>query len=717
MAENKEQVQVDNSTEEQWKDPELQKLEDDVKNLVDEDSKNDPEKLSVPLTTGFVETIPEDAAKEILERIEKKYPNGEYPESLKNLVAVLKPIANPVIMEWNTISDAKDTEGGSFYRTVESGKNNETVTQLKEKLKSYIGSCSSDSLQNVKSTLTKIQTIIEYPTNKNTKDLQIFILGNLKGDEYNKFLNDNFLPKWKNVQRRPDEPDGYFGKNTLDGVDKFLTKCEAYIKQVQESENIQEKADQETNKPGVAPTDNVDTGLDDLSTNVDYQALQSFAKLAEASEAASQAISAHQEELKALIDNGKIDKEPVNRVQENTESFLKWAGELKIYQSVGQLSNMISDYNSKSEQLNKINEEINRLQSEWNKETQIAELQEQANNLKSEMDNLNLSIMEAKREYGVTMLWKDALQQKLNDGLPLAVNIIKDWILMINQILLALDNNEESGNEELKKTLKDYQDSLLTVSGFKIENWNVVPDNNAPSWSMSKYTIPPLDTLNSGDLLKSYPFFNPEMKSKLFSWELPNWDKAARMDIRDITYTVNVDRNGNICPIATGSDKHLIWSNYPVMFENYQPCINYLWSKAQEAGLKVEIARNDKMKDYVLRSYGCWITIEPMTMNGDWMSGSFLTDLKLLNLTNRLRSGVTWLDWKNPDLKITKEWLQVKKEWRGWMPINLKSFGFTNNEIWDTKIWQRYKKYNNHEDWEDNWDLKKKNSDYKRVTL
>ncbi len=712
MADNNEQVQAVDSTEEQWKNLELQRLEDDVNNLVDENSENNPEKLSVTLTTEFVRTIGEKNAKEMLRKIEEKYPNGEYPESLKDLVAVLKPIANPVIMEWNTISEVKETDWGSFYKTVESGENNETVTKLKEKLKFYIESCSSDGLQNVKSTLTKIQTIIEHPTNKNTKDLQIFILGNLKGDEYNKFLNDNFLPKWKNTPRQPDSPDGYFGKHTLDGVGKFLTKCDAYIKQVLASENVQANAGkQNSDKPDSTPTGNVDTGVDNLSTNVDYQALQSFAKLAEASEAASQAILEHQDKLKALIDNRKIDKELVNRVQENTESFLKWAGELKIYQSVGQLSNMISDYNSKSEQLNEINEEINWLKSGWDNENEITELKEQADNLKSEMDSLNLNIMEAKREYGVTMLWKDALQQKLNDGLPLAVNIIKDWILMINQILLALDNNEESGNEELKSALQSYQDLLLTVSGFEINtSWEVVAADNAPKGSISQWTtIPPL----ANNLPDSYPFSDEEMKNKL--WD---WDKEVKLDINDISYNAKVDIKGNLCPIATASDKHLIWSNYPVMFENYQPCINYLWNKAQKAGLKVEIARNDKMKDYVLRSHGQWITIEPMLMNGDWISDNLSTNLKLLNLTNRLRSGKgAELNWNDPNLKITNEWLQVKKEWRGWMPLDLKSFGFTDEEIWNTRMWQRYKKYNNHENWNDDWDSKKKNSDYKRVTL
>lgn len=715
MADNNEQVQAVDSTEEQWKNPELQKLEDDVNNLVDENSENNPEKLSVTLTTEFVKSIPADTAKSMLKLIKGKYQNG-VPPQLTDLVTVL----NSIVIEPNINTEELTntwTWWEMYKKNLDTWENMDAmINSIKTKINKTMASIDNfpdnQELNKAKGALETIETIIDNPNSDNTKSLQKFILKNLppESDDYKTFLKENFGPKWVQ-QKDPDKPDGYFGKNTIKWIDSCLTKLNNYIEEITKAKNIQEKANQEANKPDGVPTGNVDTRVDNLSTNVDYQALQSFAKLAEASEAASQAILEHQDKLKALIDNRKIDKELVNRVQENTESFLKWAGELKIYQSVGQLSNMISDYNSKSEQLNEINEEINWLKSGWDNENEITELKEQADNLKSEMDSLNLNIMEAKREYGVTMLWKDALQQKLNDGLPLAVNIIKDWILMINQMLLALDNNEESGNKELKSALKSYQDLLLTVSGFEINtSWEVVAADNAPKGSISQWTtIPPL----ANNLPDSYPFSDEEMKNKL--WD---WDKEVKLDINDISYNAKVDIKGNLCPIATASDKHLIWSNYPVMFENYQPCINYLWNKAQKAGLKVEIARNDKMKDYVLRSHGQWITIEPMLMNGDWISDNLSTNLKLLNLTNRLRSGKgAELNWNDPNLKITNEWLQVKKEWRGWMPLDLKSFGFTDEEIWNTRMWQRYKKYNNHENWNDDWDSKKKNSDYKRVTL
>ena len=75
----------------------------------------------------------------------------------------------------------------------------------------------------------------------------------------------------------------------------------------------------------------------------------------------------------------------------------------------------------------------------------------------------------------------------------------------------------------------------------------------------------------------------------------------------------------------------------------------------------------------------------------------------------------------NPDLKL--EWndlyVRVKKtrnvEWKKikWLKVNKDTFWLPNDE----KLLKKYIKYNNGEDWEDDWDKKKPNKYYKHVKL
>lgn len=203
--------------------------------------------------------------------------------------------------------------------------------------------------------------------------------------------------------------------------------------------------------------------------------------------------------------------------------------------------------------------------------------------------------------------------------------------------------------------------------------------------------------------------------------------------IPGMLYRVSVDASWNICPIVEEVDTNLgdrIWwavERKSVIPDNVS-CANYLWSKIKGQVINdFWIAWDKSKKDYVLNSYGQSLTIEPMTIDWNWVSSDVSTCLKFLNLTNYLRwNGVGNTKWLDPDLKwdngqvlvrVNKKNLlnsngdRLKKRWT---PLNLANF-WLNNVSRD--VWKKYIKYNNHEDWEDNWDKKKENRIYKKLDI
>ena len=60
---------------------------------------------------------------------------------------------------------------------------------------------------------------------------------------------------------------------------------------------------------------------------------------------------------------------------------------------------------------------------------------------------------------------------------------------------------------------------------------------------------------------------------------------------------------------------------------------------------------------------------------------------------------------------LDENWKEVR-HWR-WLKIQREEFGLTN----DNEVLQRFIRYNNHEDWNDDWDRKRPNKYYKSVKL
>lgn len=184
-------------------------------------------------------------------------------------------------------------------------------------------------------------------------------------------------------------------------------------------------------------------------------------------------------------------------------------------------------------------------------------------------------------------------------------------------------------------------------------------------------------------------------------------------------YKIKVDGNWNLCPIMDNPSNNEVGT---LLMRNTS-CINYLKNKAGNLGWDCRIWWSEEKHDYCIDSYWRSLTIEPMTIDWKWVSGKLWENLALLNFTNFLRSGGdingVKLKGPDPDLKIDDEGnlkvrVEKSKESGGkkWLDVPLEWFWLTNI---DQNVLNKFVKYNNHEDWMDDWDRKKPNKYYKKV--
>jgi len=195
--------------------------------------------------------------------------------------------------------------------------------------------------------------------------------------------------------------------------------------------------------------------------------------------------------------------------------------------------------------------------------------------------------------------------------------------------------------------------------------------------------------------------------------EISNWDVWWTFEIWWNVYNLKFDASGNLCPVARETSWKIRWVESDILIKNKQSCINYLKNKITDIDW-VDIVWNSKLEDYAIRSYGKILTIEPMTIAWDWVSSDLSVCLKLLNLTNYLRSGDVDLHGMDPNLKL-KDWkvfVRVAKQHGRRKDLKLETFGLSGI---DDKTRKKFVKYNNHEDWRDNWDKKKPNRNYKKL--
>ena len=191
-------------------------------------------------------------------------------------------------------------------------------------------------------------------------------------------------------------------------------------------------------------------------------------------------------------------------------------------------------------------------------------------------------------------------------------------------------------------------------------------------------------------------------------------------------FKVKMDKNWNLCPIATKLDTELRDNRWnigktEVLFSNNESCIRYLENKLP-TGINCNIWRDNSKQDYTIESYWYRATIEPMTIAGDWVSEDLWKNLAFLNLSNYIES--KWrqyggkhpsIDFKFKDGKIVIKGLKNDAWTSCYMNVELNKFWFLNVT---RKELSNFKTYNNDfEAWIANWDTRESNRIYRKLYL
>ena len=227
---------------------------------------------------------------------------------------------------------------------------------------------------------------------------------------------------------------------------------------------------------------------------------------------------------------------------------------------------------------------------------------------------------------------------------------------------------------------------------------------------------PPANKFNWWTLYYVNNWENPEALNNTLD---ENKDREYLMQVNNETYKVKLDQNWNLKPLAVNYE-----SNAKVLLKNNPSCIAYLQNKIGNLPGNPQIAWNSNMEDYVIRSYNKWLTIEPMILDWKWVSENLSQCLAFENFANFLRGawGINDLKFKNdnPDLKLKdgklfvriKKWTRLDGDSKSgkWYEVNLQKFWISDNDAFN-----KFKKYNNGEDWKDKWDKKKDNKGYTKI--
>ena len=166
------------------------------------------------------------------------------------------------------------------------------------------------------------------------------------------------------------------------------------------------------------------------------------------------------------------------------------------------------------------------------------------------------------------------------------------------------------------------------------------------------------------------------------------------------------------------------------MIANNESCRCYLQNKLPNEikddcqigwvnkGERIKVGNNyygELGNNYYLMSHEGVVTIEPMTIAWDWISKDLWKNLAFLNLTNYIRN--EWDKRGKPDPDVNRK--VDKYRWirdNNWKRLKINKSAFWLDGASDEEL-ARFKRYNNGEHWEDNWDKKRKNKDYGRVAI
>lgn len=358
---------------------------------------------------------------------------------------------------------------------------------------------------------------------------------------------------------------------------------------------------------------------------------------------------------------------------------------------------------------NKNNEAINEaLNSLWNKELTF----QKWGTADDFINSLNLpdwcvDFADEKEKAKLNEDWKQDIILKVKKW-----DTTEDVVVKVNLVSEDVDNKKQ---ESIDKTPFDYNGNKYLVMDNSSELvWRL----NIP-WVAFYSNEPSSD----GEIVDGLGEWNTKWVPEAgdYSCKMVFNDKFGQQNIYEIT----VDQFWNICPVARNFK-----SGSEVVFENLKSGPNYLYNKLPmmyKNNPNVEIWWNGD--DYYIgfKWTDRYLTIEPMTIDWywlkDWEGKVDLTDsLSFLLFINFLRnsSQIDNIDfkWDEPDLKLEDNKLFVRVDGKSnkgerWYEID-------KNRFWlpeDPGVLRRFVRYNNHEDWNDNWDVKIPNKYYSPVSL
>jgi len=221
-----------------------------------------------------------------------------------------------------------------------------------------------------------------------------------------------------------------------------------------------------------------------------------------------------------------------------------------------------------------------------------------------------------------------------------------------------------------------------------------------------------------------------------------NGDYECLMKMKNATevYKVKIDRTWNLCPVIENYS-----SKKRVLLKNNPSCVAYLQNKIP-AGLpwNPKIDWHSWEEDYVIKTTINWkqkiMTIEPMQIDWHGVSPDLSEHLIMMNFVHflRLNNTIDDVDFNNkddPDLRLNDRGkLEVRVDRKSnrtydkdgkvikkgrWYEVPESPDRFWLGRITENRE-EKFKnliKFNNGEHWEDNWDKKKENKYYDKITL
>jgi len=343
-----------------------------------------------------------------------------------------------------------------------------------------------------------------------------------------------------------------------------------------------------------------------------------------------------------------------------------------------------------------------------------------------------INVQETTKSQEVTVVVKDKGGKKLGE-IKITVKIDGNKIKLTRQKSWVNGSDESSEWQEWNKS-PDGGQQEKSQSKSELFGWYPKVNNisvKQMSWVIL-YSCKFNGADNSKDIEADWNSETAKPNEKVVSAvnalqnsEFENWlnEDVYLMEAGRRTLAVRLDSQKCLYPIAVDVET---WNK--IILANNPSCIAYLKNKVGNLPGYPVIAWNSNLNDYVIRSntdrWIKWLTIEPMTIDGKWVSKSLSDCLALLNFTNLLRwnNSIDSIVFRNnnPDLKLEGDNLYVRVN-RKYNKGDGRYHQVDKNQFWlnniPDEVLRNFIKYNNGEHWEDDWDKKDDNKGYVKIQL